>query len=233
MIISKELNKNLDKLNLLKHPFYQAWNEGTLSIEVLQKYASEYYHHVAAFPHYINEIMSLCESKEDKEVLKGNLLDELGLKDSTSDFSMSDKDTWGQENHPELWLRFSEGIGSTRDIKDQPVLESTRALVNGYFDLVRKDYATGLGALYAYEEQTPEVSRSKIDGLKCNYGVSDAKTLKFFTVHQESDEWHREELEGLIAKLTTDEKKRFESGAIAGAKLLWGFLDGMNVTSCH
>ena len=93
-----------------------------------------------------------------------------------------------EENHPELWLRFAEGIGATRNIKDQPELESTKALVDGYYDLVKSDYATGLGALYAYERQATAVSKSKIDGLKCNYGVSDPETLKFFTVHQGADE---------------------------------------------
>ena len=36
--------------SLLKHPFYQAWTAGTLSIERLQNYAVQYYPHVAAFP---------------------------------------------------------------------------------------------------------------------------------------------------------------------------------------
>lgn len=230
MIISRELSEKLDELNLLKHPFYQAWNDGTLPIETLKKYAMEYYHHVAAFPHYVNKIMELCQDDDGKEVLKGNLLDELGLK-SDDGVVLSDKSKWGEENHPELWLRFAEGISATRDIKDQPELESTKALVDGYYQLVKGDYATGLGALYSYERQTPAVSKSKIDGLKCNYGVCDSETLKFFTVHQGTDEWHTEELEGLIVKLNHEEKKRFESGAIAGAKLLWGFLDGMS--SCN
>ncbi len=264
MTISKALNENLDKFNLLKHPFYVAWNEGTLSIEILQKYVTEYYHHVVAFPHYVNKIRLLCPNQEDKDVLEDNLLDELGLKDSTlsdkmtweeencqnkedkdvlkdnlldelklKDFTLSDKTTWGKENHPELWLRFSEGIGGTRDMKDEPELESTKKLVNGYFDLVRNDYATGLGALYAYERQTPAIAKSKANGLKCHYNVNDEETLKFFTVHQEIDEWHREQLEWLISKLSSDEKKRFEIGAVAGAKLLYEFLDGMNVINCH
>ena len=30
-MFSKELNAKLDEYHLLKHPFYQAWNEGKLS----------------------------------------------------------------------------------------------------------------------------------------------------------------------------------------------------------
>ena len=62
--------------------------------------------------------------------------------------------------------------------------------MDGYYNLVKSDFATGLGALYAYERQTPEVSKSKIDGLKAHYGVTDDKSLQFFTVHMKADEWH-------------------------------------------
>jgi pyrroloquinoline-quinone synthase len=34
--------------NLLKHPFYQDWQEGKLSRESLQLYAAQYYKHVEA-----------------------------------------------------------------------------------------------------------------------------------------------------------------------------------------
>ena len=34
-MFSKELNAKLDEFHLLKHPFYQAWNEGKLSREII------------------------------------------------------------------------------------------------------------------------------------------------------------------------------------------------------
>lgn len=55
------LHEKLDRLHLLKHPFYQSWNVGSLSRESLQAYACEYYHHVKAFPRYISAIHSLCD----------------------------------------------------------------------------------------------------------------------------------------------------------------------------
>jgi hypothetical protein len=33
----------IGRYHLLKHPFYQAWTEGTLSKESLQLYAAQYY----------------------------------------------------------------------------------------------------------------------------------------------------------------------------------------------
>jgi pyrroloquinoline-quinone synthase len=210
------LNTLLEELHLLKHPFYQSWNEGTLTLDTLKIYAKEYYHHVAAFPRYISQIHSLCPDISDRQVLLENLIDE----------------EKGENNHPELWLRFAEGLGvSRKETKQLPELNTTKELVEGYFELVRTDYATGLGALYAYERQTPEVSKSKIDGLKKHYSVCDEKTLEFFSVHQKADEWHTEELMGLISRLSESDQEKVAHGAIKGARLLWSFLDGM--AECH
>lgn len=206
------LNKKLAELHLLNHPYYQKWNMGELTITNLQTYAREYYHHVAAFPRYISAIHSRCSDLQMRQVLLDNLIEE----------------EKGEENHPELWQRFTEGLGGLRvAAADLPKITQTKDLVDGYFSLVETDYATGLGALYAYERQTPEVSKSKIDGLKKFYHITDEKTLKFFEVHMEADEWHAEEVAGLIASLSPADQEKAAYGAQAGAQLLWGFLDGM------
>ncbi|WP_265022238.1 MULTISPECIES: CADD family putative folate metabolism protein [unclassified Wolbachia] len=219
MTFVQSLNNQLDSLHLLKHPFYESWNEGGLSLQALQTYAKEYYHHVAAFPRYISGIHSLCPNLKMRQVLLGNLIEE----------------EQGDENHPELWQRFAEGLGVARsELCENAQIKETRELVDGYFDIVKSDFAAGLGALYAYERQTPEVSKSKIEGLKKHYSINDERSLKFFTVHMEADEWHSEECANLIADLNEEEQEKVMQGAEKGAKLLWGFLDGMmNVDVCH
>ncbi|MBP6218095.1 MAG: CADD family putative folate metabolism protein [Oligoflexales bacterium] len=206
------LCENLDQYHLLKHPFYQSWNSGTLSQGVLQVYASEYYHHVAAFPRYISAIHSRCADLAQRQVLLANLVEE----------------EQGEENHPELWLRFAEGLGCSRlGISASPQVSSTKALVDGYFEMTGTSYAKGLGALFAYERQTPQVAQSKIEGLRAFYGIHEERALQFFQVHKEADEWHAQECAGLLEALNPAEQKEAQEGAIAGAKLLWGFLDGM------
>ena len=211
------LNLELDNWHLLKHPFYQSWNSGTLSRETLQTYAKEYYHHVAAFPRYVSGIHFQCDDIKTRQVLLGNLIEE----------------EQGPENHPELWKRFAEGLGVTQSaLEAKAELKETNELVEGYYDLVKSDFARGLGALYAYERQTPEVSKSKIDGLKKYYGLSDERSLQFFNVHIKADEWHSEECGNLIEKLDDNAKQRAKVGAVAGAKLLWNFLSGMEAHAC-
>tara|TARA_B110000503_G_scaffold140335_1_gene230962 strand:+ start:3371 stop:4027 length:657 start_codon:yes stop_codon:yes gene_type:complete len=205
------LHQELDQYHLLKHPFYQAWNNGELSINTLQIYAKEYYGHVAAFPRYISSIHSLCEKIEDRQILLENLIDE----------------EQGVDNHPELWMQFAEGLGCSREDCQTQELNSTKKLVNEYFDITRSCYASGLGALYAYERQTPEVAKSKIDGLQKFYNIKDEKTLKFFLVHMEADEWHTEECANLLNKMNPEEQQKALNGAVKGAQLLWNFLDEM------
>ncbi len=203
----------LDKFHLLKHPFYQNWSEGKLSMETLKRYAEQYYHHVDAFPRYISTIHSKCEDLPSRQILLANLNDEEA----------------GEENHPELWLRFAEKLGATREaVKNVTKLENTNALIHGYFNLTKTSYAMGLGALYAYERQVPDVAKSKIDGLRKFYNLDSEEGLKFFTVHITVDEWHSSEILDLIMMQPTEQKIESFDGAIRGAKLLWGFLDGIH-----
>ncbi|WP_410543536.1 iron-containing redox enzyme family protein [Wolbachia endosymbiont of Atemnus politus] len=113
----------------------------------------------------------------------------------------------GDENHPELWQRFAEGISVTRsDLRGEAQIKETQELVDGYFDIVISGFAMRIGALYAYERQTPEVSKSKIESLKKHYSIDDERSLQFFTVHMDADEWHSEECANLIADLNEEDQ---------------------------
>src|ERR1700692_1408674 len=92
------LDSMIAERSLLKHPFYQAWSAGTLSIERLQNYAVQDYPHVAAFPRYLSAIHSRCADIATRQALLENLIEE----------------EHGAENHPKLWLLFAAGVGVPR-----------------------------------------------------------------------------------------------------------------------
>jgi pyrroloquinoline-quinone synthase len=48
--MKQKLDPILEKWNLLKHPFYQAWSAGTLPVEALQVYAREYGNFISTLP---------------------------------------------------------------------------------------------------------------------------------------------------------------------------------------
>jgi pyrroloquinoline-quinone synthase len=202
--------------SMLKHPFYQAWSEGKLSKAVLAEYSKQYYAHVRAFPTYVSAVHSRCEDLETRQMLLENLIEE----------------ERGNENHPELWLRFAESLGVGReDVKHAELLDSTKASVAGLKSLTQShDYREGLAALLGYESQIPEVAKTKREGLKSFYGIAEERAVSFFRVHEDIDVLHQQ-VEMKILKdhcLTTDEQARTISSAREAAKALWHFLDGVS-----
>src|SRR6266481_4100220 len=109
------LDSRISERSILKHPFYQAWTAGSLSLKRLQNYAVEYYPHVAAFPRYLSAIHSRCADIATRQALLENLIEE----------------ERGAENHPELWLRFAEAIGVARErVLDASTSASSTGLVD-------------------------------------------------------------------------------------------------------
>lgn len=210
MKLIDRLNDIISEFHLLKHMFYQAWSNGELSRETLQRYASQYYNQVQSFPRFISRVHTHCDEIEVRKVLLENLVDE---------------EIHGTD-HPALWMQFTEGLGVNRAmvLNDQPIAE-TNAMVNTFYQLADRDWRDGLCALYAYECQVPEVSASKIDGLKKFYGIQDARTLEFHTAHQVYDVGHSQQVANLIEKYV--EPARAEKATREAAQALWGFLDGM------
>ena len=204
---------NISEYSLLKHPFYRAWEMGTVPHETLQTYAGQYFHHVTAFPRYLSALHTQIEDIGVRQILLDNLVDE----------------ERGAENHPELWLRFCDALGVDRSkVPQGEALAATRHLVDTFFALCRKSPASGLGALFAYESQVPGIAEFKLAALKKFY-VSEDKhdLLKFFDVHRVADQYHTQALTEVFEKMSPADRAEAEDAARTAAQALWGFLDGM------
>jgi pyrroloquinoline-quinone synthase len=213
------IKEKINKHHQLKHSFYKYWNAGKLNKEVLQEYSKQYFHHVEAFPRCISAIHSNCKNLQNRQVLLGNLLEEENIKNS----------------HPDLWLQFANGLDvSVSEIKKCQLYTETKSLIDEFLALAKNSYAAGLGALFAYESQVPEVAASKIKGLAEFYNIADEKIIEFFTVHLEADEWHSAEIADLIKKLDTKEaQQEAVEGAEKLSKLMWNFLSGVERETKH
>lgn len=200
---------------MLNHPFYQSWSAGRLDRNVIGKYAGQYYSHVKAFPTYVSAVHSQCDNLQVRQLLLENLIEE----------------ERGAENHPELWLRFAEGLGvSRREIKEAELLPSTADSVSRLKTITcNQDYRIGIAALYAYESQIPEVAKTKRTGLKEFYGIDDARAVSFFTVHEDADLVHRQsEITVLKKKCVADQDQQaVVTAASQAAEALWDFLTGV------
>lgn len=213
-----QLETKISEKSLLDHKFYQLWNEGKLTKEVLAKYAVQYYAHVRAFPTYISAVHANCPELEVRKILLENLMEE-----EMGDGNYGD--------HPGLWVDFAESLGvSPEETKGVEPLAKTEESVNILRDLTRNQpYISGVAALYAYESQVPEVAKTKREGLQKFYGIEDDKSVAFFTVHEEADLIHREMEEKIIMD-NCDTEEEFQAAIDAAGKAaeaLWLFLDGV------
>ena len=171
-----QIDNDIAAKHLLKHPFYLAWTRGELNREALADYATQYYHHVAAFPAYLSAVHSKCEDQATRRQILSNLIDEEA----------------GSPNHPELWLRFAESLGaSNANVRDSSKTPETRNLIDTFRSVCSTGSTSeGLAGLYAYESQIPAICESKIEGLRNHYGFNDAKAYEYFSVHIEADREH-------------------------------------------
>jgi pyrroloquinoline-quinone synthase len=208
------IDKQIADKHLLRHPFYLAWTRGELSKDSLADYAGQYYHHVAAFPTYLSAVHANCVDQATRKRLLDNLIDEEA----------------GSPNHPDLWLKFAEGLGvSDVDVRNAQKSPETQNLIDTFRSVCRNgSTAEGIAALYAYESQIPAICESKIDGLKNHYGFNDPEPYRYFSVHIEADREHsaaeREMLTSYI-KNANIEKVRGAAQRILDA--LWEMLSGV------
>ncbi len=213
MTLSQRIKENIDDLQLLNHPFYQAWSDGSLSRSTLKEYAKQYAFHVKAFPRYISATHSKCDDADARRVLLENLNEEEGR---------------GNIPHPELWIRFAEGLGVSRiDIAHSPPRTSISNLIDTFMDSANSSFPEGLASFYTYESQVPEIATTKIKGLRELYNISDKRTLSFFLVHETADVAHREECERIIDKFSAAETEGVLKSSRRSAQALWDFLTDM------
>ena len=209
------LEERIARYDLLCHPYYQAWTGGQLTRDDLREYASDYYHHVAAFPAYLSALHSRLDDGELRRAVLRNLCDE---------------EIEGR-SHSELWLDFAEGMGADREQVRKRALPLEVNELIGHFRSAAGEGSTAeaLAAFYAYESQVPRVAKAKADGLAERYGA-DEKTCAYFTLHQFADVEHSHVWRELLSAEIAAHPEHAE-GALAAAETaaqaLWRVLDGM------
>ena len=204
---------------MLEHPFYQAWTEGRLPLDTLRAYARQYFHHVEAFPRAVSAVHSGCDDRDGRRMLAENLAEEEGVE-------------CGKQDHATLWLMFASGLGESEEaVRAQGLNPETRALIDTFRRLSRRSYASGLGALYAYESQFPAVAKAKIEGLNDRYGIDDEPTLRFFRVHETADVEHGAVCRALLDRLPEDQRDEAISAGEELAGALWDFLSGVEASA--
>ncbi|HEX4581047.1 MAG TPA: CADD family putative folate metabolism protein [Acidobacteriaceae bacterium] len=210
------LDARIARYDLLQHPFYQAWSKGELTHDELREYASEYWHHVAAFPTYLSALHARLEDAPLRRTVLENLADEEGLPAGRA--------------HSDLWMDFAAGMGAdSAAVRARTVQPETAALIGHFRGAMQASPASALASLYTYESRVPAIARTKAEGLKQHYGA-DTATARYFTLHQTADVHHanvwRAAIQAELAAHPEDADAALDA-AEKTAAALWNTLSGV------
>ena len=210
--VAARLDAAVAAKKLLDHPFYKAWAAGALSTDDLRYYSTQYWHQVESFPGYLSSLADRLPASKARELVLENLSDEV------------------DGDHKGLWLDFAKSVGATEaEVRETLPEPETNECVAGFSEGTdSRSLAFGLGMLYGYESQTPDVAKTKAEGLRSFYGIEGAG-LDYFELHGELDVEHSADLADAIAEIAVDEDslRDAEAGALAGAEAIYGLLDGV------
>ncbi|HEY3987790.1 MAG TPA: CADD family putative folate metabolism protein [Acidobacteriaceae bacterium] len=216
------LDARIARYDLLQHPFYQAWSQGELTRDELREYASEYWHHVSAFPTYLSALHARLDDAPLRRTVLRNLAEEEGLPAGRA--------------HSDLWMDFAAGMGAdSAQVRDRALQPETAALIAHFRAAMQAAPSSALAALYTYESRVPAIARTKAEGLREHYSA-DKTTARYFTLHQTADVHHakvwRNTMEAELAAHPEGAAAALDA-AEATASALWETLSGIERERQH
>lgn len=213
----ESLDALIEEHHLLKHPFYHAWTDGTLSKPSLQVYAEQYYHYVRTFP---------------------DILDRLADR-ATMPLAGLIRENWAEETNPVaphrlLWLQFAQSVGvSAGAMESARPLPGMAAMLDTFDEIAAQgSMCEAVAAFYAYEAQVPEAAAQKITALKRFYHIAEPRALAYFAAQQEAGARRRRTWRSWLA--SQPEIDEFEAMCAADRtwKAIWGALDAVYPQAC-
>ncbi len=187
--IIKQIDEIIEEKSLLKHPFYQMWSDGKLSLDSLAGYSKEYFQLVKEVPNFMSPII------------------EKSPKEYSGELVSNQKE---ESEHIALWINFAKSLGvSQNELENYPGFEKTREAVSALANLMNS-FEEGSCAMYAFEKEIPKISQTKLDGLAKFYGISTAEATEYFKLHLEADIRHSAAWRNIIEKSSHNSEKLIE-----------------------
>jgi pyrroloquinoline-quinone synthase len=203
-----------------RHPLWLRIAEGRLPRAALAPFAIQFFLQVREFPRAVSALHTHCPDAHERIELAESLYEEETGR--TSGCNMS---------HPELFIRFGEGIGVPRDaMVDGRPLPTTAALIAWFLESTReRPFIEGAAATnLAAEGQVPGAFGPFARALERHYGCTPAE-VAFWDVHEHADREHSAIGDHIVVRLatTTAQQAAVRQAVARSLELWWAFFDGI------
>ena len=201
MNLIKRIDEMIEERSLLKHPFYEMWSDGKLTLESLAGYSKEYFQLVKAVPGFMTPIIEKAPESVIPELV-----------DNQQE----------EADHIRPWIKFAGELGiSEKDLTNYEGLDKTKSAVANLAELMNT-YEGGSCAMYAFEKEIPKISQTKLDGLAKFYGMSSDDATEYFKLHTEADIRHAAAWRNILetSSTKTDELIQIADKSISAQNLL-------------
>jgi len=181
------------------HPFFAAIERGEAPKAVVQAWAKQFYPWLASVPIAMAERYSNCPIEVENDPYRRLILDQLVEEAG---------DPHGKApGHPELWLRFCEGLGVRRaDVLGEPQLPSTMLAIDDflYTNRVHPFYISAAGSS---EPPNVELCARLLPALRKHYAVPEDH-LEYYRLHVTADVEHSEWIGRIVANFASSPEVR-------------------------
>jgi pyrroloquinoline-quinone synthase len=203
-----------------RHPLWRRIAEGGVPRARLRPFAVQFFLQVREFPRAVSALHASCPDPRERVELAESLYEEETGRISGCNVS-----------HPELFLRFGEGVGVPREaMVDGAPLPATAALIDWFERSTREHpFIEGAAATnLAAEGQVPGAFGPFARALERHYRCTRAQ-VAFWDVHEDADREHSAIGDHIVVRLarTPALQTDVRRAVTRSLDLWWRFFDGI------
>ncbi len=181
------------------HPFFAALERGEVPRPVVRAWVKQFYPWLASVPIAMAERFSNCPIDVANDPYRRLILDQL-----VEEAGDPKGTTTG---HPELWLRFCEGLGVPRsEVLAEPQLPSTMVAIDDFL-YTNRVHPFFISAAGSSEPPNVELCARLLPSFREQYRVPE-ENLEYYRLHVTADVEHSEWIGRIVANFATSAEVR-------------------------
>ncbi len=204
-----------------RHPLWLRVAQGAVPRAKLRPFVVQFFLQVREFPRAVSALHSSCTDPQQRIELAESLYEEETGRISGCDVS-----------HPELFIRFGEAVGVSRDAMiDGAPLPTTAALIDWFRTSTREHpFIEGAAATnLAAEGQVPGAFGPFARALERHYGCT-REQVAFWDIHEQADREHSAIGDHVVVRMATSAglQERVRRAVARSLETWWRFFDGID-----